>query len=80
MKKSVITTEKIKEILEEFAYYANPVMFDLFGEYVWVPTQEPIDLSLPLKTIKMSELIPIRTETQLRTLIKSKLGGFHYNN
>lgn len=74
MKKSVITTEKIKSILEgEFAYKLNPVMYQIFNEFIWYPTTEPLDLHLTSKSIKMSELVPIRTESELRNLINLKL-------
>lgn len=74
MKKSVITTEKMRSILEgEFGYKPNQVMYQLFGQFIWFPTNEPMDLALPNKGIKMSELTSIFTETQLRNLINSKL-------
>ena len=73
MSKSVISTKEISKILNHFNYEPNPVMFQLFGEHVWFPTKEPIDLMLPSKCITFSELTPIRTENQLVNLIKSKL-------
>lgn len=74
MRNSVISTEKIREILEgEFGYKANQTMYQMTGQFVWLPTTEPLDLNLTSKAITMSELIPIFTEKQLRTLIKSKL-------
>jgi hypothetical protein len=73
MSKSVISTKEISKILNQFNYEPNPVMFQLFGEHVWFPTKEPIDLMLPSKCITLSELTPIRTENQLVNLIKLKL-------
>jgi hypothetical protein len=73
MSKSVISTKDISKILNQFNYEHNPVMFQIFGEHVWFPTKEPMDLMLASKSITMSELVPIRTENQLVKLIKSKL-------
>lgn len=73
MKKAVISTKEISKILNQFNYQSNPVMFQVFGEHVWFPTKEPIDLMLPSKCITLSELVPMRTENQLVKLIKSKL-------
>jgi len=74
MTKSVITTEKMRSILEgEFGYKCNQAMYELSGEFVWLPTNEPIDMTLQSKSIKMSELSSIFTESQLRNLITSKL-------
>lgn len=70
----VISSSKIQLILEgEFGYELNPIMFQMFGKYVWIPKNEPMDLTLGLKTISMDELIPIKTESELRKFIKSKL-------
>lgn len=74
MKKAVISTQKIRQILEgEFGYKPNQAFYQMTGQFVWFPTNEPLDLALTSKSIKMSELDSIFTETQLRTLIKSKL-------
>lgn len=74
MSNSVITTERIKAILEgEFGYKANQAMYQMTGQFVWFPTTEPLDMTLASKSIKMSELSSIFTEEQLRTLITSKL-------
>ena len=74
MSNSVISTEKIREILEgEFGYKANQAMYQMTGQFIWFPTNEPLDLNLASKSITMSELVPIFTEKQLRNLIKSKL-------
>jgi hypothetical protein len=74
MKSSIISTKQITSILSQFGYQANPVMFQITGEHVWMPMNEPMDLNLANKTIRMNELVPIKTESQLRKLIKSKLG------
>jgi len=74
-KKSIISTKEITKILTEFSYKANEVMFQITGEHVWIPTNQPLDMSLPLKSIRMSELVPIRTESELRNLIKTKLNN-----
>jgi hypothetical protein len=67
-------TAKMKTILEdEFNYELNPVAYQAFGTVIWFPKNEPMDLTLMSKTITMEELVPIRTEAQLRKLIKSKL-------
>jgi hypothetical protein len=67
-------TSKMKSILEgEFNYEVNPVAYQMFGEFIWFPKNEPMDLELMSKTITMKELVPIKTESQLRKLIKSKL-------
>jgi hypothetical protein len=74
MSNSVISTETIREILEgEFGYKANQAVYRMTGEFVWFPTNEPLDMTLASKSIKMSELVPVFTEKQLRTLIQSKL-------
>lgn len=74
MKKLVITTEKMRSILEgEFGYKCNQVMYELSGEFIWFPSNEPIDLNIVSKSIKMSELTSILTESQLRNLINLKL-------
>lgn len=74
MKNSVISTEKIREILEgEFGYKANQAMYQMTGQFIWFPTDQPLDMTLASKSIKMSELVSVFTEKQLRTLIKSKL-------
>lgn len=74
MKSSIISTKQITSILSQFGYKANPVMFQITGEHVWMPMNEPMDLNLPNKTIRMNELVTIKTESQLRKLIKVKLG------
>jgi hypothetical protein len=74
MKSSIISTKQITSILSQFGYKANPVMFQITGENVWMPMNEPMDLNLPNKTIRMNELVTIKTESQLRKLIKVKLG------
>lgn len=73
MKKAVISTKKVSEILNRFNYHPNPVMFQISGEHIWMPMNEPIDLELPSKCIRMGELVSVRTENQLVKLIKSKL-------
>jgi hypothetical protein len=74
MSNSVITTAEIKSILEgEFGYKANQAVYRMTGEFVWFPTDQPLDMTLASKSIKMSELSSIFTEAQLRNLITSKL-------
>lgn len=74
MKQSIISTKEMTNILNQFGYKPNPVMFQIFGEHVWMPMNEPMDLNLGNKTIRMSELIPIKSAVQLKKLIKNKLG------
>ena len=73
MKNSIISTKEITSILNEFGYVPNPVMYQITGEHVWMPMNEPIDLNLANKTIRMSELVPLKKASELRKLIKSKL-------
>ena len=73
MKKAIISTKEMSVILNQFGYKPNPVMFQISGEHIWMPMDEPIDLNLQSKMIRMSELVPIKTATQLKKLIKSKL-------
>jgi hypothetical protein len=73
MKNSVISTNEIKNVLNKFGYEPNPVMFQITGEHVWMPMNEPIDLNLANKSIRMSELVKIKTITELNKLIKIKL-------
>jgi hypothetical protein len=73
MKNKIISTKEITKILNEFHYEPNPVMFQIFGEHVWFPTKEDLDLNLSSKTIRMSELVPIKSEAELIKLIKSKI-------
>jgi hypothetical protein len=74
MKSSIISTKEITNILNQFGYKPNPVMFQITGEHVWMPMNEPMDLDLPKKTIRMSELVKIKTSVQLKKLINIKLG------
>jgi hypothetical protein len=74
MNKSVISTQKIQSILEgKYGYKCNQAMYQMFGEFIWFPSEQPLDLSLVSKSIKMSELSTIFTEKQLVNLIESKL-------
>jgi hypothetical protein len=73
MKNTIISTKEITKILKEFNYEPNPVMFQIFGEHVWFPKKEPTDLLLASKTIRMNELVTIKTESELRNLINLKL-------
>lgn len=74
MKSSIISTKEITNILNQFGYKPNPVMFQITGEHVWMPMNEPMDLNLPKKTIRMSELVSIKTSIELKKLINNKLG------
>ena len=72
MKKSIISTEKISKILAKHQYKANPIIAQIFGEIVWTPTTS-LSLSSTKSFIRLSELVPIKTENELLKLIKSKL-------
>lgn len=73
MNKSVISTKEITNVLNQFGYKPNPVMFQISGQHIWVPINEPIDLNLQSKMIAMNELVTIKTISELKSLIKSKL-------
>ena len=77
MNNSVITAKKMRNILEvEFGYKPSKVLYDLLGDYVWLAPNQPLDFTsktIISTSIYMGELVSVYTETQLRTLIQSKL-------
>jgi len=71
----IITTKKMKQILQSYGYEPNEVHYNMFGEFAWYPKNEPIDLNLPKKILTLDELKVIKTETELLKVIKNKLNG-----
>ena len=69
----VITTNKMKEILQSYGYEPNEVHYRMFGELAWYPKKEPIDLNLPKKILTLEQLKVIKTEKQLIKVINDKL-------
>ena len=69
----IITTQKMKQILESYGYEPNEVHYNMFGEFAWYPKNQPIDLNLPKKILKLEELIKIKTEKELVKIILKKL-------
>lgn len=69
----IITTNKMKQILQSYGYQPNEVHYNMFGELAWYPKNEPIDLNLPKKILTLQQLTVIKTEKELIKIIKNKL-------
>ena len=69
----IITTNKMKEILQSYGYEPNEIHYNMFGELAWYPKNEPIDLNLPKKILTLNQLKVIKTEKELVRIIENKL-------